>query len=68
MMSQKSETWAAMFEVPQLPNMVTEGSNDDDPIHINAESGEFNYLVQYLYDLYVIETHSLTQWLADIVS
>ena len=52
-LSQKSEFLAGLFDVPQPQDQAIEGSNDNNPIHFAVPSKEFNYLLQYLYDLYV---------------
>ena len=56
LLSRKSELLSTMFEMPQPLGTMTEGSSDDNPVFINVLSKEFDYLLQYLYDLYVIES------------
>lgn len=50
MMIWKSGLWGDMFQVPQ-PVDGMEGTVDSNPVHFEVQSEEFNFLLQYLYDL-----------------
>jgi hypothetical protein len=52
-LGQKSEVWANMLQVPQLPGGRPEESDDSNLVHIDVPSNEFSYLLEYLYDVYV---------------